>query len=106
MLLTALNALSWAMLTAGGIFVLIGGFGALRMPDLFTRIHASSLTDSLGPLLILGGLILQAGVSLEAVKLMAILLFMLITGPTAAYALGNAALMSGVPKIADEYQGD
>jgi multicomponent Na+:H+ antiporter subunit G len=106
MLLTALNALSWALLTAGGVFVLIGGLGAMRMPDLFTRIHAASLTDSLGPLLILGGLILQAGPSLEALKLFAILLFLVITGPTAAYALGNAALLSSVARIADEYEAD
>jgi multicomponent Na+:H+ antiporter subunit G len=89
-------ALSWTMLTAGGLFVLIGGIGALRMPDLYTRMHAASLTDSLGPILILGGLALQAGWTLETAKLLLILLFTLITGPTATYALANAAYTAGI----------
>lgn len=93
---------SWLMLTAGSAFLLTGGIGVLRMPTLYTRIHASSLTDSLAPILVLGGLMLQGGVSLETLKLFAILVFMLITGPTATYALGNTALMAGVKPAADE----
>ena len=89
------TAASWFMLTAGAAFVFIGGIGVLRMPDLYTRIHASGLTDSLGPILVLAGLMLQAGTVQELFKLAAILLFMMITGPTATYALANAALMSG-----------
>jgi len=106
MLALAVDSLSWLMLTAGGIFVLIGGIGALRMPDLFTRMHASSLTDSLGPMLILGGLALQTGWSLETLKVLAILIFMLITGPTATYALSNAALMAGMSTRATELEDD
>lgn len=87
---------SWLLLAAGSALVLVGGLGALRMPDLYTRMHAASLTDSLGTILVLGGLMLQAGISLELVKLFAILIFMLITGPTAAYALANAAVSAGL----------
>ncbi|MFU8814578.1 MAG: monovalent cation/H(+) antiporter subunit G [Pseudomonadales bacterium] len=93
---------SWLLLGVGSSFVLIGGIGALRMPTLYTRIHAASLTDSLGPILVLGGLMLHAGISLETFKLAAILLFMLLTGPTATYALGNAALLAGMKPPADE----
>lgn len=93
---------SWAMLVLGGGFVLIGGIGAVRMPNLYTRVHASSLTDSLGPMLILGGLMLQSGLALETLKLVAILIFMLLTGPTATYALANAALLSSTKPVADE----
>ena len=90
------------MLLTGGFLVLVGGIGALRMPDFFTRIHAASLTDSAGSILILVGIMLQAGLSLAAVKLAAILLFLLITGPTATYALANAAFVSGLRPIAAE----
>ena len=41
-----LDTLSWVMLVAGGAFVLIGGIGILRLPDLYTRMHAASLTDT------------------------------------------------------------
>lgn len=91
-----LDVASWALLVAGGLFVFIGGVGALRMPNFYTRIHAASLTDSMGTILILVGIMLQAGLSLATVKLFAILAFMLITGPTATYALANAALLSGM----------
>jgi len=87
---------SWILLTLGGFFVLVGGIGALRMPDLYTRMHAASVTDSLGAMLILGGLVLQAGFTLAAVKLAAILIFMLFTSPTAANALASAALLAGI----------
>ncbi len=94
---TVVWLLGWSMLTAGSAFVLIGGIGVLRMPDLYTRVHAAGLTDSLGPILVLAGLMVQAGHPQELVKLAAILLFMMITGPTATYALANAALMAGIP---------
>ena len=101
----AVDIASWTLLTLGGFFVLVGGIGALRMPDLYTRMHAASVTDSLGAMLILCGLVLQAGFSLDAVKLIAILIFMLFTSPTAANALASAALMAGLnPGVAKPWR--
>lgn len=91
-----LDLLSGALVLAGSLFVLAGGIGALRMPDFYTRIHGASLTDSMGPVLVLGGLMLQSGLSLVTLKLAAVLLFLMITSPTASYALANAALLSGL----------
>lgn len=90
-----LDIASWALLSIGGAFVLIGGIGVLRMPNLFTRIHASSLTDTMGSVMIIGGVMLQAGLSLASIKLAAILLFLLLTSPTASNALASAALLAG-----------
>ena len=90
-----LDIASWLLLSLGGVFVFIGGLGALRMPDLYTRMHAASITDSMGPVLIITGIILQAGLSLASIKLAAILLFLLVTGPTASNALASAALLAG-----------
>ena len=84
------------MLTAGGLFVFIGGLGALRMPNLYTRMHAASLTDTMAAVLILGGIMLQAGATLATIKLAAILLFLLLTSPTASNALASAAILSGL----------
>ena len=88
----ALDILSWIMLTAGGVFVFIGGLGALRMPNLYTRMHAASLTDTMAAVLI----IVQAGLTLATIKLAAILLFLLFTSPTASNALASAAILSGL----------
>lgn len=87
---------SWILLSLGGAFVFIGGLGALRMPNLYTRIHAASLTDTMGAMLVIAGIMLQAGASLATIKLAAILLFLLFTGPTASNALASAALLAGV----------
>lgn len=93
---TAIDILSWIMLSAGGLFVFIGGLGALRMPNLYTRIHAASLTDTMAAVLIIGGVMLQAGATLATIKLAAILLFLLLTSPTASNALASAAILSGL----------
>ena len=92
----AIDILSWAMMTTGGVFVLLGGIGALRLPNIYTRMHAASLTDTMASILVLTGIMLQAGLSLATIKLLAILIFLLLTGPTASYAIANAALLSGM----------
>ena len=91
-----LDIVSWVLLSAGGAFVLIGGIGALRMPNLYTRMHAASVTDTMGAALVLAGVMVQAGLSLATIKLVAILLFLLITSPTSSYALASAALLAGI----------
>ena len=90
-----LEILSWVLLSAGGVFVLVGGIGALRMPNLYTRMHAASVTDTMGAVLVIAGVMLQAGLSLVTIKLAAILLFLLLTSPTASNALATAAMLAG-----------
>ena len=96
-----LDTLSWVLLTLGGLSVLVGGIGALRMPDLYTRMHAASVTDSLGAILVLVGIMLQAGWSLATIKLIAILMFLLLTSPTSSNALASAALLAGTRPFAE-----
>jgi multicomponent Na+:H+ antiporter subunit G len=90
----AVDLASWILLGLGGACVLIGGIGALRLPNFYTRLHAASLTDTMAAILVFLGLILQSGMTLASVKLLAILVFLLLTGPTASYALANASLLS------------
>jgi multicomponent Na+:H+ antiporter subunit G len=99
-----LDTLSWVLLTLGGFSILIGGIGPLRMPDLYTRMHAASVTDSLGAILVLVGIMLQAGLSLATIKLIAILLFLLMTSPTSSNALASAALLAGTRPFAETLQ--
>jgi multisubunit Na+/H+ antiporter MnhG subunit len=49
------------LVLGGGFFCLVGGIGLLRMPDFYTRMHAASVTETLGAGLMLLGLMLQAG---------------------------------------------
>ena len=87
-----ISVLSNVLLIAGAVFVLIGLIGVFRMPDFYTRVHAASIIDTLGTILIISGLILIAGISLISVKLLMIMLFVLVTTPTAAHALAKSAL--------------
>lgn len=80
----------------GGIFMAISALGMVRMPDVFTRLHAASVADTLGVGLILIGLALIAGFTLVSVKLILLLLFITITSPAAAHAVARAALHAGV----------
>lgn len=99
---TVLDVLSWILLCLGGVFVVIGGVGALRLPNFYTRLHAASLTETMATILIFSGMVLQAGFSLASIKLLAIMVFLLLTAPTASYALANAALQSGMRPEAEQ----
>ena len=86
-----------AVLFAFGCFLAItGGVGALRMPDCYTRLHAAGKVDSLAQAMILGGLMLLAGLSLVSVQLLLIIVFVLATTPTATHAVAKAAHLSGL----------
>lgn len=98
-----LDILSWLALAAGGAFYLIGAIGLNRMPDVFTRIHAVSVSETLGIGLLVLGMLLQAGFSLVAAKLIFIVLVLWTSGAVASHALSRAALHDGEkPLLADE----
>lgn len=86
-------------LLAGAFFCLVGAWGLLRMPDFYTRVHAASVLETLGADLILLGLVLQAGFTLVAVKLLTIGLLIFFASPTASHALARAALLSGIKPL-------
>lgn len=94
--MTAIDVASGVLLLAGSGFALTGGIGLLRFPDFFTRTHAAGLTDSAGATLILLGLLLQLPEWPTAIRLVLVLVFMLITGPTATHALAHAARNDGL----------
>ena len=99
--MAVVDLFSWVLLALGGTLVFIGGLGLLRFPDFFTRLHAAGVTDTLGAWAILAGLMLQAGITLITVKLIAIWIFLLITSPTSSHALAKAALHGGVVPLGD-----
>lgn len=96
------NIVSWSSLVLGGLFCIVGAIGLLRMPDFYTRMHAASVIETLGAGLILLGLVLQAGFTLVAVKLLMMGLLILFVSPTATHALARAAMVRGVKHQAVE----
>ncbi len=94
-----LDLCSALCLFAGSIVILTGSVGLLRFPDLFTRLHAVGVIDTLGCMLIVLGLLLQAGFSIAAFKLIIITVFILFTSPVATHALAKAALHGNVRPV-------
>lgn len=91
-----IEVLSWVLITGGCCLMIIGAIGAVRFPDFWTRLHAISVIDSGGMILLTAGMILQSGFTLVTMKLVLIGLFLFVTGPTSTHAVANAALVSGV----------
>lgn len=89
------HILSWAFILSGSFFVLVGSIGLLRMPELFTRMHAASVIDTLGAGLLIAGMMLQAGFTLITLKLAFIFILFFVTSPVATHALAQAALHAG-----------
>ena len=88
--------ISWVLISGGTFFTVVGAAGTLRFPDFWARLHAASVTDSGGVVLIVAGLCLHEGWTLVTVKLLIIAIFLFITGPTSTHAIANAALISGL----------
>lgn len=92
-----LDIVSGVLLAAGAVFVVSGAVGVVRFPDFYTRIHAAGITDSAGAGLILLGLLLQGGGWGTGIRLLIIMVFLAVTGPTATHILAHAARRDGVP---------
>lgn len=91
-----LDLLSGICLLAGGFLCITGGVGMLRMPDFFSRVHAAGVTETLATPLLLLGLALQMEWSLDLLKVLMILVFVLLTNPTASHSMAKAALHGGL----------
>ena len=98
------DVLSWFFILAGSGFLVIGGVGLLRFPDVFTRMHAAGIVDTLALTFLIIGMAIQSGLSIVTVKLFLILLFMFFASPTSTHALAKASLDGGVTPEVDEDQ--
>lgn len=75
----------------GTFFMFIGSVGVVRLPDFFTRSHATSKSDTLGIMLIIAGLMIFEGISLNSLKLLIVFIFVALANPVGAHALARAA---------------
>lgn len=91
-----IEVLSWFLILTGGAFTIIGAVGQLRFPNFWARLHAASVSDSAGVILLIIGMCLQSGLTLITVKLLVIGIFLFVTGATATHATASAALVSGL----------
>ena len=96
------NILTIIFVILGIFFLLIGSIGTIRLPDFYSRTHATSKSDTLGMMLIIIGLIIFEGFTLNSGKLFLVLLFIILANPIGAHALARAAHESGLkPRFLD-----
>ncbi len=88
-----------ALCLVGGILAIIGTVGILRFPDVYTRLHAASVTDTGAATIAIVGMMLLAPTWIVAFKLFVIWVFLFLTGPTSSHALANAAHVAGLEPL-------
>ena len=94
---------SWVCILLGSFFTIVGAFGLVRMPEVFTRMHAASVTDTLGVGFLILGMGLQAGLSLVTLKLLFLLALFFFTAPVVTHALAQACLHEDIrPMLAED----
>lgn len=91
--------LSVILILAGIFFMFVGSLGVIRLPDFYSRTHAVSKSDTLGIFLVISGLIVYEGPTLNSIKLTFIILFILLSNPVGTHALARAAFKQGVKPI-------
>jgi multicomponent Na+:H+ antiporter subunit G len=102
----AIELASWVLILLGSFFTIVGALGIVRMPEIFTRMHAASVTDTLGTGFLILGMALQAGFGLVTLKLVFLLALFFFTGPVVTHALAQACLHEGVkPLLAEDRRG-
>lgn len=86
-----LNTIALIIVVCGLFFMVVGALGLLRLPDFYTRAHASGKCDTLGEGLMLLGFMLYEGATLISLKLLLLIIFIYISSPTAVHAIVNVA---------------
>ena len=94
-----MTPVEWAIVALallGTFFGAVAAIGIVRMPDIYTRAHAASKSDTLGAVLTIAAVALALESGLSTVKAVFLIVFMFITNPTAAHAIARAAEDQGI----------
>ncbi|MCB8837842.1 monovalent cation/H(+) antiporter subunit G [Aurantimonas sp. VKM B-3413] len=87
--------LAGLLMIAGSIFAAVAALGIIRLPDLYTRMHAASKAGSVGSGMMLIALALTSNATGETLRAIAAVFFFLLTAPISAHLLAKAAYAVG-----------
>ena len=85
------------LLLTGASFMLLAAVGIVRLPDLPTRMHASTKAGAMGAMFTMAGVAFFFADSVISARAVAIVVFILITSPIAAHVIGRAGYFIGAP---------
>ena len=89
--------LSSGLFVAGATLALLASIGVLRMPDVLTRMQASTKASTLGLGCLLLGLAVQNPELSLVIRAASIMAFMLLTTAVSAHVIARAAARGGAP---------
>lgn len=92
---TVFQLIAVLAILAGTAFSVLGVLGYVRMPDVYTRLHATAKVGVFGGVLLLIATVVWTPFS--AGKGLVLIFYLLLTGPVTSHALGSAAYRIGVP---------
>ncbi len=84
------------LLVGGLFFTLVSAVGVIRLPDVYSRTHTASQTDTLGAGLALAAVAIALGWRTSSILTVILLFFIFVTNPTAAHAIARAADEEGI----------
>ena len=86
-----MTVVSEVLIVVGATFAMIGGIGAVRFPDLYSRMHAAAKAPTLGLLLVSIGAAIAIGTLLAYTTLLLVVILQLLSSPVGAHALSRAS---------------
>lgn len=95
MIETIAQILAGCLMVLGALFALVAAIGIVRLPDLYTRMHAASKAGTLGSGLMLLAIAINAFDTSVALRALVAILFFLLTAPLSAHLLARAAYLAG-----------
>jgi len=104
-----MTPVEWAIVglaLLGTFFGAVAAIGIVRMPDIYTRAHAASNSDTLGAVLTIAAVAFALESGLSTVKAVFLVIFMFLTNPTAAHAIARAAEDQGIEPWTTDEEGE
>lgn len=95
------DVVSALLLLSGSLLALTAALGLVRLPDVFSRMHAATKPATLGILLLMIGAVLQVDAPSNRAKLLLVAVLQFVTAPVAAHMVGRAAYRSGAGALDD-----
>ena len=83
------------LILTGGGFMFVSALGVIRLPDFYTRLHASSIGETFGLVLAGVGMVIHQGINLTSAKILLIIVALFLVNPIGTHLIGKAAIRAG-----------
>lgn len=90
-----MTIVSYVFILLGSAFLVLGGLGLLRMPDVYNRLQAGTKASTLGAMsVLLGSALLAPSLATKAVLM---IIFIALANPISSSTVGRSAYKAGIP---------